>query len=212
MATHTISIAAPAEDEAAAADAIELHCAADGSPLRIAAASGGTWHVVARNAATFTRLAHEAMRCPAVERVPGFGGLLSATSVLENIVLPQQIGPDTADVVRDDPFRSAFLRLKEGRGLYIEKPGAINFQTSILYSATIPIPAGVPTGTYNTELKLFADGALIASSNEAFDIVKFGFEQFVAESALKHGLLYGLASASMAVLTGWLAAVMFRRD
>src|SRR5215813_11367029 len=88
MATHTISIAAPAEDEAAAADAIELHCAADGSPLRIAAASGGTWHVVARNAATFTRLAHEAMRCPAVERVPGFGGLLSATSVLENIVLP----------------------------------------------------------------------------------------------------------------------------
>src|SRR5262249_61538315 len=88
MATHTISIAAPAEDEAAAADAIELHCAADGSPLRIAAASGGTWHIVARNAATFTRLAHEAMRCPAVERVPGFGGLLSATSVLENIVLP----------------------------------------------------------------------------------------------------------------------------
>src|SRR5262245_22370061 len=88
MATHSISIAAPAEDEAAAADIIELHCAADGSPLRIAAASGGTWHVVAGNAATFTRLAHEAMLCPAVERVPGFGGLLSATSVLENIVLP----------------------------------------------------------------------------------------------------------------------------
>jgi uncharacterized protein (TIGR02186 family) len=127
-------------------------------------------------------------------------------------LLPQQIGPDTADVVRDDPFRAAFLRLKESRGLYFENKNAVNFQASILYSAAIPIPAGVPTGTYNVDLKLFADGALITSGTEAFDIVKFGFEQFVAESAVDHGLLYGLASAGMALLTGWLAAVMFRRD
>jgi uncharacterized protein (TIGR02186 family) len=131
---------------------------------------------------------------------------------LRRTLLPQQIGQDTADVVRDDPFRGAFLHLQDTRGLYIEKTSAINFQTSILYSASIPIPAGAPVGTYNVELKLFADGALIASSNEAFDIAKQGFEQFVAESAVNHGLLYGLASAAMAVLTGWLAAVMFRRD
>jgi uncharacterized protein (TIGR02186 family) len=127
-------------------------------------------------------------------------------------LLPQQIGPDTADVVRDDPFRSAFLKLQLDRGLYLETTSAINFQTSILYSGSIPIPAGAPIGTYNVELKLFADGALVASSNEAFDIVKEGFEQFVAESAVNHGLLYGLTAAGMAMLTGWLAAVMFRRD
>ncbi len=131
---------------------------------------------------------------------------------LRRTLLPQQIGPDTADVVRDDPFRSAFLRLKESRKLYVEEKDAVTFLTPILYSATIPVPAGVPTGTYNVELKLFADGAMIASGTEAFDIVKFGFEQFVAESAVNHGLLYGLATAAMAVLTGWLASVMFRRD
>ncbi len=127
-------------------------------------------------------------------------------------LLPQQIGPDTADVVREDPFRGAFLRLKDARQLYVEKQSAVNFQTSILYSATIPIPAGVPTGTFNVDLKLFADGALIGSGTEAFDISKFGFEQFVGESAVDHGLLYGLATAAMAVFTGWLASVMFRRD
>jgi uncharacterized protein (TIGR02186 family) len=127
-------------------------------------------------------------------------------------LLPQQIGPDTADVVRDDPFRGAFLRLKESRKLYVEVPNAVTFQTPILYNAIVPIPAGAPTGTYNIELKLFADGALIATGNEPFDIAKEGFEQFVAESAVDHGLLYGLASAAMALLTGWLAAVMFRRD
>jgi uncharacterized protein (TIGR02186 family) len=127
-------------------------------------------------------------------------------------LLPQQIGPDTADVVREDPFRGAFLRLKELRKLYVEEQNAVTFLTPILYRATIPIPAGAPTGTYKVELKLFADAALIASGNEAFDIAKEGFEQFVAESAVDHGLLYGLASGAMALLTGWLAAVMFRRD
>jgi len=131
---------------------------------------------------------------------------------LRPTLLPQQIGPDTADVVRDDPFRSAFLWLKESRKLYVEQKDAVSFLTPILYNATIPVPAGVPTGTYNVELKLFADGALVASGTEAFDIVKFGFEQFVAESAVNYGLLYGLATAAMAMMTGWLASVMFRRD
>ena len=131
---------------------------------------------------------------------------------LRRTLLPQQIGPDTADVVRDDPFRGAFLRLKEARKLYVEQKDAVSFLTPVLYNATIPVPAGVPTGTYNIELKLFADGALVASGTEAFDIVKFGFEQFVAESAVNHGLLYGLAAAAMAMATGWLASVMFRRD
>jgi len=88
VAAHSISIVPPAVDEAATADTLELHCAADGPPLRIAAESGRTWHILAVNAAACTRLVHEALRSSAVERVPGSGGLLSATSVLENIVLP----------------------------------------------------------------------------------------------------------------------------
>jgi uncharacterized protein (TIGR02186 family) len=127
-------------------------------------------------------------------------------------LLPQQIGPDTADVVREDPFRGAFLRLKEARKIYVEKNDAVTFITPILYAADIPLPAGVPVGNYEVELKLFADRALVARGNEAFEIVKFGFEQFVAESALNHGVWYGLATAAMALMTGWLASVMFRRD
>src|SRR5262249_61529442 len=118
----------------------------------------------------------------------------------------------TGGLVRDGPFWRGFPRLKDPPRLHIQKARAGNLQAAILYRAAIPIPAGVPTGTYRVELKLFADGALIASSNEAFDVVKEGFEEFVAESAVNHGLLYGLTAAAMAMLTGWLAAVMFRRD
>jgi len=34
----------------------------------------------------------------------------------------------------------------------------------------------------------------------------------VANAARDYGLLYGLATAMMAVLTGWFASVVFRRD
>ena len=43
-------------------------------------------------------------------------------------------------------------------------------------------------------------------------MVKTGFEQFVANAARDHGLLYGLATALMALLTGWFASVVFRKD
>jgi uncharacterized protein (TIGR02186 family) len=131
---------------------------------------------------------------------------------LRRTLLPQEIGPDTADVQREDPFRLAFLRLKQSRELYVEAPNAVTFITPILFRATIPLPAGAPIGNYEVELKLFADGALITRGGDAFEIVKFGFEQFVAGSALNHGLLYGLATAMMALLTGWLASVVFRKD
>ena len=46
----------------------------------------------------------------------------------------------------------------------------------------------------------------------AFEVVKVGFEQFIANSARHHGLLYGLATAMMALMTGWMASIVFRRD
>jgi uncharacterized protein (TIGR02186 family) len=131
---------------------------------------------------------------------------------LENFLLPQRIGSDTADVVRDDPFRSAFLRLKSEDGLYREQLNAVTFLTPNLFRATIPLPAEVPVGTYEVDVKLFADGAMIARTASALEIIKVGFEQFVADAARNYGLLYGFATAMMALVTGWLASVVFRRD
>ena len=48
---------------------------------------------------------------------------------LDNILLPQRIGPDIADTVRDDPFRVAFVRLQSEHGLYSEIGSAVTFLT-----------------------------------------------------------------------------------
>jgi uncharacterized protein (TIGR02186 family) len=131
---------------------------------------------------------------------------------LDQTLLPQQIGSDVADVVRDDPFRVAFLRLKGARQLYVERTDAVTFLTPSLYRATIPLPAVVPVGNYDVDLKLFADGALVGRANSAFEIVKAGFEQFVATSAQTHGVFYGFATVMFALVTGWFASVVFRRE
>lgn len=131
---------------------------------------------------------------------------------LNNTLLPQRMGPDVANVVASDPFRSAFVRLRTEHGLYREQTSAVTFLTPTLFRTGIPIPAEVTIGAYDVEIELFANGAFIAKTETAFEIVKVGFEQFVANSARHHGLLYGLATALMALMTGWLASVIFRRD
>lgn len=131
---------------------------------------------------------------------------------LARVLLPQEIGPDIANSIRDDPFRQAFLRLKIERGLFRETQNGVTFLTPALFRAAIPIPDDAPTGSYDVDVKLFADGALLTRQQTALEIVKVGFEQFVAQAAREHGLLYGLATALMALLTGWLASVVFRKD
>jgi len=131
---------------------------------------------------------------------------------LDYVVLPQQIGSDIADVVRDDPLRANFIRLKREHGLYRERTNGVTFLTPTVFRSEITLPAIAPVGNYDADVKLFANGAMIARTNSAFEVVKVGFEQFVASAAHEHGLLYGLATVLMALFTGWFASVVFRRD
>lgn len=131
---------------------------------------------------------------------------------IANTPLPQQIGPDIAEVVPNDPFRQAFVRIKQGRNLYGETTNGVTFLTPTLYRASIFVPAEAPIGNYEVDIKLFADGAVIARTNSAFEIVTVGFEHFIASAAVDHGVIYGIAAAMMAVMTGWFASIVFRRD
>jgi uncharacterized protein (TIGR02186 family) len=131
---------------------------------------------------------------------------------IANISLPQQIGPDIADVIPNDQFRQAFVRIKNERQLYGEITNGVTFLTPTLYRASIFVPAEALVGNYDVDVKLFADGAVIARTSSAFEIVTVGVERFIANAAVDHGLAYGVATAMMAVMTGWFASIVFRRD
>jgi uncharacterized protein (TIGR02186 family) len=131
---------------------------------------------------------------------------------LDHTLLRQEIGPDIADSVVNDEFRQAFLRIKKEHRLYSESTNAVTFLTPTLFRSSIEVPPEAPIGTYDVDVKLFADGIMVARTNSAFEIVKVGFERFIAGSAADHGVLYGFATAAMAIMTGWFASVVFRKD
>jgi uncharacterized protein (TIGR02186 family) len=155
------------------------------------------------------------------ENVPSYLAVFSNRPVAAiaepDTLRKQQVGIVNAPALQsaadsDDPFRAAFLRLKRERGLYREAGNTVTFLTPTLFRANIPLPADVPTGTYTVDIKTFAEGMLVTRAESAFEIVKIGFEQFVAEAARQHGATYGLFTTLMALMTGWLASVIFRKD
>jgi uncharacterized protein (TIGR02186 family) len=154
--------------------------------------------------ALFSNRPFDAIASPDVERRQQLG--------LNNVLLTQRVGGDYGDVVPNDAFRRAFVRLRSEHGLYREETSAVTFLTPTLFRTGIPLPAEVPIGTYEVEIKLFSDGALITRTDTAFDIVKVGFEQFVATAARQDGLVYGMVTAFMALMTGWMASIVFRKD
>ncbi len=159
--------------------------------------------------------------------VPSYLGILSNRPVAEiarpdtlrslqvglnHIILTQLIGADFADTVPDDPFRVAFVKLEKQNGRYRESSTAVTFLTPTVFRASIPLPANVPTGNYGIDVKLFADGAMVARTTSALEVIKAGFEQYVADAAQNYGVFYGIVTALMALMIGWFASVVFRRD
>ena len=129
-----------------------------------------------------------------------------------NHTLQQRIGADYGDVVPQDPFRTAFLRVKMEEGLFYEQPTGVTFLTPTLFRATVPLPGIAPTGNYEVETLLVSAGAVIAREATAIEVVKTGFEELFARAAREHGFMYGLATAMLALGTGLLANFIFRRD
>lgn len=113
---------------------------------------------------------------------------------------------------QDDAFAAALLRLKQDSDLYAIRDRDVSFLTPDVFRATLDVPATGPLGIYNVEVSLFAGGVRLAQAETFFTVGKIGFEQLIAREARDHGVLYGMATAAMALCFGWLASVIFRRD
>jgi uncharacterized protein (TIGR02186 family) len=121
-------------------------------------------------------------------------------------------GRSAANDPESDEFRDAFLRLKSENGLYSEHIGGVVFIAGNVFRSTIWIPANVPVGRYTVSVHLFSGNAFLGEASQQFDIIKTGFERYMFSLSRSQSLLYGLGCVAIALFTGWLAGVVFRRD
>ena len=112
----------------------------------------------------------------------------------------------------DEPFRNALYRLKAQDGLYLESERGVTFLTPRILRAGIPLPATAPPGRYDVDITLLAGGVILANTSAQFELIKTGFEEQVGEAARDWRFTYGSFTAIVAIVFGWAANTIFRRD
>ncbi|MEQ1941959.1 TIGR02186 family protein [Mesorhizobium sp. VNQ89] len=111
-----------------------------------------------------------------------------------------------------DEFRSALRDRKAASGLFNMRVGGVEFLSQSLFRASLPLSPSVPVGTHKARAFLFKNGIFISESSDYLTIVKAGFEQTIYRFSSNHGFAYGILATALAVLTGWLGRVVFRKD
>jgi len=116
-------------------------------------------------------------------------------------------------VDQDDPFQTNFINARLQEGLFVALPNGVSFVSPTVFRAEIPLPKSAPTGSYQVEAQILADGRPIADVfSSVFEVEKIGLPQFVVRSSINNSLIYGLAIMGLALLTGWIASVAFSRN
>ncbi|MCT9000052.1 TIGR02186 family protein [Chelativorans intermedius] len=128
----------------------------------------------------------------------------------ENIHL-QPLDPE-GDPRTLEEFTAALRARKQATGLYVELPGGVQFLSRNLFRATLRLAPNVPVGTHRARAFLFRNGVFVEETSAALTIRKAGLEQRIFEFAHQRSLLYGLVAVLVAIATGWLGGLVFRKE
>jgi uncharacterized protein (TIGR02186 family) len=105
-----------------------------------------------------------------------------------------------------------FLKLKHDNGTYnmhLKVNLAASTSGMQKLSATIPVPATVPPGTYTVIMYAFRDGQPVQSGTAKITIKRVGLAYMMASLARNHGAEYGVLAIIVAMLVGIVMGVVF---
>jgi uncharacterized protein (TIGR02186 family) len=108
-------------------------------------------------------------------------------------------------------YRDALIRNKQRQGLYSVEPGVVRFLGERLFRTSLAFPANVPPGIYQVQVFEIQDGVVTDAQRSTLVISKVGLEADLFDFAMNRSALYGIVAVVLAVTSGWLANVIFRR-
>jgi len=116
-------------------------------------------------------------------------------------------------------YRRALVRLRHAEGLYQwyigqptqERRGGLTMYQGGLFRAVVRLPANAPIAQYHADTYLFRDGRLISSQRIPVTISRVGIERRIHDLATTQSFLYGVVTVLLALFSGWVAALLFRR-
>lgn len=116
-------------------------------------------------------------------------------------------------------YRTALVRLRNAQGLYQsyigrptpERRGGLTMYQGGLFRAVVRLPANAPIAQYHADTYLFRDGRLISSQRIPVTVSRVGIERRIHDLATTQSFLYGVVTVLLALFSGWIAALLFRR-
>lgn len=122
----------------------------------------------------------------------------------------QPVSPATDETTLVE-FSDALRKRKNDAGLFAERIGGVQFLSQSLFRATLYLAPHVPVGTHRARAFLFRNGVFIKETSTNLTIRKAGLEQRLYEYAQTSGFTYGIFAVLLAMLTGWLGSIIFRK-
>ncbi len=112
---------------------------------------------------------------------------------------------------RRHKYLNALIERKQNQGLYNAKPEKIDFVGDTLFRTVVNFPDNIPKGEYTVEIYLFRDSKLVGLQSIPMLVEKTGFDAFIYDMAHNWPVIYGLFSVIGALISGWLAGILFRK-
>ncbi|RWG90022.1 TIGR02186 family protein [Mesorhizobium sp.] len=128
----------------------------------------------------------------------------------QNLYMKPAVETDSPATIEE--FTAALRERKTATGLYSENVGGVQFLSQSLFRATVRLAPNIPVGTHKARAFLFKSGMFVKESSAQLEIRKSGFEQSIFRVAHDYSFLYGVFAVSLAMLTGWLGRIVFRKD
>jgi uncharacterized protein (TIGR02186 family) len=127
-----------------------------------------------------------------------------------NNLFLQPLSPNIDDTTLKE-FSTALRDRKNAAALFAERIGGVQFLSQSLFRATLYLAPHVPVGTHRARAFLFRNGVFIKETSTNLTIRKAGLEQRLYEYAQTNGFNYGVLAVLLAMLTGWLGSIIFRK-
>ncbi len=121
------------------------------------------------------------------------------------------IGKTAAPYPQSQLFRGELVELMKKKGQFKLNEQGVIFRSDTFYFAQVTLPSDAPPGPYIARTYLFKDGQIIAEKSNGFSVRKIGFERFLGLTSRQQPLLYGLVCVALALFTGWIGGVVFKR-
>jgi uncharacterized protein (TIGR02186 family) len=139
--------------------------------------------------------------------------IASVIVLSEKNILPEDRARQAAqsDWWKATIFSRELIRLMMQKGLVGVEEQGVQFLSDTAYTARMTLPSDITNGRFVAHTYVFQEGTIVAEDVQGFTVRKVGFELFLGNAARQYPLPYGIVCVLLAIGTGWLGGVVFRR-